>query len=96
MWKRLDRRGAEFLLVEQLVLGLEDMQQMEAAEAAEAEAKDPSTRAAQARRRRTNRGSLPATPPRFDHEIVPESLARARCTALARYLVSAFSESVSR
>ena len=90
MWKRLDRRGAEFLLVEQLVLGLEDMQQMEAAGAAEAEAKNASTRAAQARRLRTNGGSLPVISPRFDQEIVPESLARARCTALARCLVSAF------
>ena len=58
-------RRAETLPIDQLELGLENVQQVEAAGAAEAEAKDRAARAAKAGHRRTNRGALPTHLPRF-------------------------------
>ena len=73
-------RRAETLPIDQLELGLEDVQQVEAAEAADVETKDPAARAAQAGRRRTNRGSLPAHLPRLEQVIEPQSLACPCCS----------------
>jgi transposase len=58
-------RRAETLPLDQLELGLEDVQQEEAAEAAQAEKAEPAKRAATASKRRTNRGALPAHLPRI-------------------------------
>lgn len=59
-------RRAETLPIDQLELGLEDVQQVEAAEHAKAETQDPERRAASAAKRRSNRGSLPAHLPRIE------------------------------
>lgn len=53
-------RRAESLPEDQLLLGLEEAEQVEAEDFASAEAADPSKRHARARKRRANRGSLPA------------------------------------
>ena len=73
-------RRAETLPIDQLELGLEDVQQVEAAAAAQTESKTPSARAAIAVQRRTNRGSLPAHLPRFEQVIEPQSLACPCCS----------------
>ena len=73
-------RRAETLPIDQLELGLEDVQQGEAAAAAQTEAKDPAVRAAKARERRTNRGALPAHLPRFEVVVEPQSLACPCCS----------------
>jgi hypothetical protein len=73
-------RRAETLPIEQMELGLEDVQQGEAAAAAQTEAKDPAVRAAKARERRTNRGALPAHLPRFEVVVEPQSLACPCCS----------------
>jgi transposase len=62
-------RRAEALPIDQLELGLEDVQQTEAETEAKAEAADSERRAARASKRRSNRGSLPAHLPRIE-EIV--------------------------
>lgn len=62
-------RRAETLPVEQMELGLEEVQQEEAAEAAREEKADPAKRAAAAAKRRTNRGALPAHLPRIETTI---------------------------
>src|SRR6201996_4071463 len=62
-------RRAESLPINQLELGLEDVQQIEAASEAKAEAADPERRAAKVARRRTNRGSLPAHLPRIEQVV---------------------------
>ena len=72
-------RRAETLPIDQLELGLEDVQQVEAAEAAEAEAKDTATKMARSAKRRTNRGSLPAHFPRFEVVVDIESKACPCC-----------------
>ena len=59
-------RRAETLPVDQLELGLEDVQQAEAALAAEKEKANPAARSEGARKRRANRGSLPAHLPRVE------------------------------
>ncbi len=59
-------RRAETLPLDQMELGLEEVQQVEAAEAAELETTDPQRRAAVAVKRRANRGSLPAHLPRIE------------------------------
>ena len=72
-------RRAETLPIDQLELGLEDVQQGEAAEIAQAEAADPVAKAARAVKRRTNRGSLPAELPRVEVVIELQSLACPCC-----------------
>nr|WP_192385940.1 IS66 family transposase [Mesorhizobium silamurunense] len=62
-------RRAESLPEDQLLLGLEEAEQVEAEGFASAEAADPSMRDARARRRRANRGSLPAHLPRVEQVI---------------------------
>jgi transposase len=60
---------AESLPIEQLELGLEEVQQTEAESKAAAEAKDPERRKARATKRRANRGSLPAHLPRIEQVV---------------------------
>jgi transposase len=60
---------AESLPIEQLELGLEEVQQTEAESEAAAEAKDPERRKTRAAKRRTNRGSLPAHLPRIEQVV---------------------------
>ena len=57
---------AETLPADQLLLALEDVEQTEAEAAAETEAKSAAVRAEGARKRRVNRGALPAHLPRIE------------------------------
>ena len=59
-------RRAETLPLDQMELGLEEVQQVEAAEAAQLEAANPQRRAATAAKRRANRGALPEHLPRIE------------------------------
>src|SRR6202522_870736 len=59
-------RRAETLPEDQMLLGLEDVEQMAASDAAIADQSAPAERAARAEKRRTNRGSLPAHLPRVE------------------------------
>jgi transposase len=59
-------RRAETLPEDQLLLGLEEVEQNEAASEAEAEQTAPQARAERAAKRRMNRGSLPAHLPRIE------------------------------
>jgi transposase len=62
-------RRAESLPEDQLLLGLEEAEQVEAEGFARKEATDPAKRDARARKRRANRGSLPAHLPRVEQMI---------------------------
>ncbi len=62
-------RRAETLPVDQLLLGLEEVEQAEAEAIAAQDAADPVKREAQARRRRANRGSLPGHLPRIEQIV---------------------------
>lgn len=59
-------RKAETLPEEQMLLGLEDVQQVAACTEASQDATAPEGREAQARKRRGNRGDLPAHLPRIE------------------------------
>jgi transposase len=59
-------RRAETLPEDQLLLGLEEVEQVEASDEAGAERAEPAKGAARAARRRRNRGSLPAHLPRIE------------------------------
>lgn len=59
-------RRAETLPIDQLELGLEDVQQVEAAQGAQVERTDPERRSATAAKRRANRGRLPEHLPRIE------------------------------
>src|SRR6202051_5134879 len=59
-------RRAETLPEDQMLLGLEDVEQTAASDAATADQLAPAEEAARAARRRTNRGSLPAHLPRLE------------------------------
>jgi len=59
-------RRAETLPEDQMLLALEDVEQTEAGVAAETESKSPADRDAATRKRRMNRGSLPAHLPRVE------------------------------
>ncbi len=59
-------RRAETLPEDQMLLALEDVEQTEAGDAAAAESKSPAARSEAARRRRRNRGALPAHLPRIE------------------------------
>ena len=74
-------RRAETLPLDQLELGLEDVQQAEAAVVAEAEKTDPAARSEKTRQRRANRGSLPAHLPRIEVVVDVESKACPCLTA---------------
>ncbi|MGE3370817.1 MAG: IS66 family transposase [Rhizobiaceae bacterium] len=62
-------RRAESLPVEQLLLGLEDVEQVEAESFAREDAADPAKREARTRTRRSNRGALPAHLPRIEQIV---------------------------
>jgi hypothetical protein len=66
--RRLHRFGrrAETLPEDQMLLALEEVEQTEAGATAETEAKSTIERAAAAKKRRTNRGALPAHLPRIE------------------------------
>jgi transposase len=72
-------RRAETLPADQLLLGLEEVEQGEAETSAEAEAKSPALRAEGARKRRANRGALPAHLPRVETVVDVESKACPCC-----------------
>lgn len=59
-------RKAEALPEEQMLLGLEDVEQVAASAEAEQDESVPDGRAARARKRRSNRGALPARLPRIE------------------------------
>jgi len=59
-------RRAETLPEEQMLLGLEDVEQAEANRAAETDGSSPSDRQARVHKRRINRGALPAHLPRIE------------------------------
>jgi transposase len=70
-------RRAETLPEDQMLLGLEDVEQTVASDAATADHSAPAERAARAERRRTNRGSLPAHLPRIEIVIdIDDKLCR--------------------
>src|SRR5450432_1382183 len=66
-------RRAERLPEDQLLLALEDLEQGAAETAAEAETKSPPMRAEATRKRRANRGALPAHLPRIETIVDLES-----------------------
>ncbi|QEN86404.1 IS66 family transposase [Labrys sp. KNU-23] len=68
-------RRAESLPVDQLLLGLEEAEQVEAEGFAAEDIADPAKREARARKRRANRGSLPAHLPRIEQVIdIPDKI----------------------
>ena len=73
-------RRAESLPIDQLELGLEDVQQTEAESEAAAEAVDPERRRTRAAKRRANRGALPAHLPRVEQLV---DVADKTCPACA-------------
>ena len=75
-------RRAEALPLDQLELGLEDVQQEEAEEAAREEKADQAKRAATAAKRRTNRGLLPEHLPRIETIIDLEDKACPCCSGV--------------
>jgi len=62
-------RRAETLPEDQMLLGLEEVEQVAAGEEAETEATNPVERAACSDKRRTNRGALPAHLPRIERVV---------------------------
>jgi transposase len=62
-------RRAETLPEDQMLLGLEDVEQTAASDAAIADQSAPASRAARAEKRRSNRGSLPAHLPRIEFVV---------------------------
>ena len=70
---------AETLPADQLLLALEDVEQTEAEAAAETEAKSAAVRAEGARKRRVNRGALPAHLPRIETIVDVESRSCPCC-----------------
>lgn len=73
-------RRAETLPLDQLELGLEEVQQAEADEAAQVEKADPDRRAATTAKRRANRGALPAHLPRIETIVDVEDKACPCCS----------------
>jgi transposase len=68
-------RRAESLPVDQLLLGLEEAEQIEAEGFAAEDTGDPAKREARARKRRANRGALPAHLPRIEQVIdIPDKI----------------------
>jgi transposase len=79
-------RRAETLPIDQLELGLEDVQQTEAADAASAEAAEPKRRAKAVIHRRANRGKLPDHLPRIETILDIENKA-CPCCASALHVI---------
>src|SRR5437016_11904852 len=59
-------RRAETLPEDQMLLGLEEVEQVAASEEAKSEVANPAERASRSAKRRINRGSLPAHLPRIE------------------------------
>ena len=70
---------AESLPADQLLLGLEDVEQTEAETAAGADATSPTVRTESARKRRANRGALPTHLPRIETIVDVESKICSCC-----------------
>lgn len=85
-------RRAESLPQDQLLLGLEEAEQVEAEGLADEEAADPAKREARARKRRANRGSLPANLPRIERVIDIEDKACPCCRGELHMMGSDISE----
>ena len=77
-------RRAETLPEDQMLLGLEDVEQTVAGDEAAADQMTPADRAARGEKRRSNRGSLPAHLPRI--EIVVDIDDRTSCQRSSGYL----------
>ena len=75
-------RRAESLPVEQLLLGLEETEQVEAEGFAAEDTADPAKREARARKRRANRGSLPAHLPRIEQVVDIEDKVCPCCNGM--------------
>ena len=71
---------AESLPVDQLLLGLEEVEQVEAAAQAESEAATPAEREGRAAKRRANRGALPAHLPRVESVVDVDSTTCPCCS----------------
>jgi len=74
-------RRAETLPEDQMLLGLEDVEQAEADHAAETDDASPLERQARAHKRRINRGALPAHLPRIEF-VVDIDDKTCRCASL--------------
>ncbi|HEY7232230.1 MAG TPA: IS66 family transposase [Pseudolabrys sp.] len=72
-------RRAETLPEDQMLLGLEDVEQVAASGEAKIDAANPSERASRSTKRRTNRGSLPAHLPRIELVVDIEDHACPCC-----------------
>jgi transposase len=72
-------RRAETLPEDQMLLGLEDVEQVAASGEAKIEAANPAERANRSAKRRTNRGSLPAHLPRIEMVVDIEDHACPCC-----------------
>jgi len=72
-------RRAETLPEEQMLLGLEDVEQVAASGKAKQDESTPDSRAARARKRRGNRGALPAHLPRIEVVVDIEDKACPCC-----------------
>jgi transposase len=78
-------RRAETLREDQLLFGLEEVEQTAASTEAEDEAVAPAERASQAAKRRINRGSLPAHLPRIEMVVdIDGHVCPSCCNALHR------------
>lgn len=75
-------RRAESLPVEQLLLGLEEAEQVEAEGFAAEDASDPTKREDRARKRRANRGALPAHLPRIEQVVDIEDKSCPCCRGM--------------
>src|SRR5438094_5143006 len=73
-------RRAETLPEDQMLLGLEDVEQSDASDAAKADASSPADRQVRAHKRRTNRGSLPAHLPRVEIVVDINDKTRPCCS----------------
>jgi transposase len=80
-------RRAETLPEDQMLLGLEEVEQVAASGEADIDAGNPAERASRSGKRRMNRGSLPAHLPRVEMEIDIEDHACPCCGT--RYIGSA-------
>jgi len=82
-------RRAETLPEDQMLLGLEDVEQSDASDAAKTDGSSPADRQVRTHKRRTNRGSLPAHLPRIEIVVVDIDdktvlAAAVSCTGSAR------------
>jgi transposase len=83
---------AESLPEDQLLLALEDVEQGEAGEAEATEAKSPTAHAEGARKRRANRGALPAHLPRIESVVDVENKTCPCCKGALHWIGEDVSE----